>query len=465
MPTHPTKPPRNILFIMADDLNRAVGAFGHPHVETPHLDRLAARGLRFSEATCPYPLCGPSRTAMVTGRRPESIPMGYNEVNWRAHYDGPTIFEIARAQGLHTARFGKILHHGLPEGPEREAKKAAGEHPSTYADAASFTEEWGGRPEDMEQQASGDQQLLAGQKFKGNAMHLFEVDGDGSELPDYQAAERATAFLQDPPKQPFFLSVGFHKPHTSYVAPRSFYDRYRHLTREDMPANTWGRPENLPEAALAGFGQRHRGMNPEEQLACYQGYLACVSFMDAQVGKVLEALDASGQAEETLIVFCPDHGFHLGEQCDWNKMSFFGPSLRVPMILAGAGVPHAGVASDALVESIDLFPTIHELMGWEVPENHGTSLLPQIENPQSRRDEPTFAWIGLPGGRTGFSIRTRRFRYSAFGPDGEAGATLFDLQADPLEMSNLAGNPDFSRVEEELDEALRRHRKRYVRMI
>ena len=448
-PAPPT--PKNILFIMADDLNRAISCFGHPAASTPNLNRLAARGLLFSHTFCTYPLCGPSRSALFTGRRPESFPMPDNEVCWRdLHPELKTLPEIARAIGYHTERIGKIGHQGVSKTNPADWRAEHFPVPHTHTDPLSWVREWGDSPYAYEVNAKGPEQVIDGQAHGGNSLHTMRVT-NSEVLPDTLAGDRATAFLGSPQasEKPFFLAVGFNKPHLPQFAPEKWWAFYDSLDVEPLWSPTAKKPcPNLPAGVLGeGKSRFHRGTTEEQRCHLYKGYLACVSHMDEQVGRVLDALDAAQLTDSTLVVFVPDHGFHLGEQGHWGKMTLLDPSLRIPMIMAGPGIPRNSTCP-ALVESIDLFPTLCTLMGWKTDQKtHGTDITPWIKDPQKTSDRPAFAWVKTKQ-REGWTLRTATHRYGLVTvQDKPVEPFLFDIAKDPHETTNLAGNKNVAEIQ------------------
>jgi len=459
MDTSPEKP-RNILLCMVDDLNLAVGAYGHPAAYTPNLDTLAARGLRFSHAFCPYPLCGPSRSALLTGRRPESFPMPNNEVCWRdLAPETRTIFEIARAHGFYTAGLGKLIHHGIPASQleQWKAEHPDTNNPNTCADPPSYDEYWWEGDRDAVMQAEGPEQVIDGQPGRGNSQYTKRVTNPEI-LRDTRLADRAVDFLASAgrKREPFFAGVGFSKPHVPFVVPEKWWAFYDGLDVEALVPPTWFQPAELPRGTLKR-DQIHRGMSEEQRRHLYRGYLASISYMDEQLGRVLRELDRQGLTESTLIVLVADHGYHIGEQGQWDKMMLLDPSLRVPMILAGPGVP-SGATCDAVVQTLDLFPTLCAIMGWPEGEaSAGTDLSPFIANPATPSETPAYGWIHTPK-RHGWSIRTRNCRYGLLSWDGgRPEPYLFDLVKDPHETTNIASDPNQMETITDLDNRLRGH--------
>jgi arylsulfatase A-like enzyme len=454
------KKPKNILFVMVDDLNLSLGCYGHPAVKTPNLDRLAAHGLRFSQAFCTYPLCGPSRSALLTGQRPENLPMADNEVCWRdLRPELQTLPEIARSHGMHTERIGKIFHHGISKDNPVDHSAEGFVLPHTHTDPKSWVCEWGGSYTLDEQNAQGPEQLIDGARLGGTSLHTIRVTNPVV-LPDTVIADRATAFLGSPEarEKPFFLGVGFQKPHAPLIAPEKWWAYYDSLDVDAIVPPTFFKSAELPMGTLKDK-RFHRGANEDERRHLYKGYLACVSHMDEQLGRVLDALDKNDMAGETLVVFLPDHGYHIGEQGQWDKLMLLDPSLRVPWIMAGPGIP-SGRTCDAVVESIDVFPTVCSLMGWSAgQEIAGKNLTPWIEDPFKPSDGAAFAWIKV-GKREGWTIRTATHRFGLVSwESAKPQHFLFDLAKDPHEAVNIAGTESQKVIEDSLRLRLVEHFK------
>ena len=459
----------NHLFFIVDDLNLSLGCYGHSAAFTPNIDRLAARGTRFANAFCPYPLCGPSRTAMLTGQRPEAIPMPNNEVAWRDLVpDIRTLPEVFRRAGYRTAGYGKIFHHGIQAENLDAWRKANPDArlPHDQKDPASWTETAIDEADVFyEIHAKGPERVLDGVAHGGTSLHSIRAVNPDI-LPDYLSANHAIDFLKNysnpesrtsnPESQNFFLGVGFHKPHVPFIAPEKWFAFYDSLDVEQLRPPTWFQPASLPEGTLKQ-SRTHRGMDEEERQHCYKGYLACVSWMDEQLGRVMAALEAQGLSGNTTISFVADHGYHLGEHTQWDKMMLLDPALRVPLILAGPGIP-AGQVTEATTESLDLFPTICQLHGIDPKQSSGgKSLQPWLKDPDTASARPAFAWVNA-GKRQGWSIRTDRYRYGLTSYDeAEAKPYLFDYLEDPEETTDIADRPESAAIQADLDRQLRAH--------
>ncbi len=425
----------NVLFLISDDLNNSIGCYGHPLVETPNIDRLAARGVRFENAYCQYPLCGPSRNSMLTGLYPNSTGIHENQIIFRqtvpTHHSLPQAF---RLDGYFAARIGKLYHYNVP--------KSVGTN--GHDDPASW---------ELELNPAGCDRLieepdifsLREGSFGGMLSWYASPRGDKQHT-DGMLAEDARWVLERCARRndrPFFLAVGFYRPHTPYVAPKPYFDRYE-LDQMPVVRGVEEDVKDLPADALGSHKKDHEKLTDPLRREAIQAYYASTTFMDAQVGTVLDALDEFGLAENTIIVFTSDHGYHLGLHGLWQKMSLFEESARVPMIMAGPGVAKGRVANTP-AGLIDLYPTLAAMADVPAPENlQGHSLVPILENP----DEKGVGWSITQvrrgrgaGARFGYTIRTERWRYTEW-DEGRGGVELYDHENDPTEQTNLAWTPE-----------------------
>ncbi|MGH8245684.1 MAG: sulfatase, partial [Gammaproteobacteria bacterium] len=360
----------NVLFIAVDDLNSSLGCYGHPLVETPNIDKLASAGVRFDRAYCQYPLCSPSRASLLTGRYPTTTGVLVNGDSFRDRLkDVVTLPHHFRLHGYYTARAGKIFHDGSDD---RQAWDQIVTPPHT-ADPAKD----GRRPSDRWE----------------------AVAGDGEDLRDYQTAGKAVQFLEKHKDKPFFLAVGFLKPHGPFVAPKKYFAGYDPKAIK-LPADFASVPTigpGVPAEARPSNFEVFAGREASEQEAreIIAAYYACVSFMDAQVGRVLEALDRLTLRDRTIIVFFGDHGFHLGEKGKWSKHgSLYDVNLRVPLILAAPLAARIGKACGRTVQLVDLYPTLAELCGLPLPKGlEGHSLAPLLKEPQTRWEHAAYTLV------------------------------------------------------------------------
>jgi arylsulfatase A-like enzyme len=426
----------NVLFIASDDLRPELGCYGNPLIKTPNIDRLASRGMRFERAYAQYPLCNPSRTSLLTGRYPTQTGVMDNETWFRAeHPEFVSLPQHFKAHGYATLRAGKIFHGGIDdtdawtEGGEARGFTGARRPPNT------------GEPNRAAQ-----------------SDRIVVLEGDGESNGDYRTATRAIEYLERYKDRPFFLAAGFAKPHSPPTAPKKFFDLYD-PAQIRLPPDFASRPAAPPRFPEISIPRRNadlfigRDASREEAREMIRAYYASVSFMDAQVGRVLDALDRQGLRDRTIIVFWGDHGYHLGEKGKWSKAySLYEVGARVPLIIAAPQMKPR--VSGRTVQLLDLYPTLLELCGLPRPPGiEGHSLTPLLRNPQAKWSHPAFT-VTRYQNKIGKSVRTERWHYVEW-DDGKAGAMLFDHSRDPLELKNLAGDPAFARQAREMRRLLR----------
>jgi arylsulfatase A-like enzyme len=448
----------NVLFLVSDDLNCDLGCYGAP-VRTPNLDRLAARGLRFQRAYCQFPLCSPSRASFLSGRRPETTQVRSNprlgDRGYAPHLrdalpDTVTLPQLFKNAGIPSVRIGKLFHAGVP------LSIGTGSADDFISWDYTFNPRGCDR-DDLAQVFS----LQPGQ-FGGTVSWLAHPAGDEQHT-DGLSAELAVQQLQRFKRadKPFFLAVGFFRPHTPYVAPRKYFDLYP-AHRLELPALTEQDRRRAPAPAYASAKREQDTMTDDQRRQAIQAYRACVTFMDAQAGKVLDALDRLGLARHTIVVFASDHGYHLADHGLWQKRSLFERSTRVPLIIAAPGAKAHGGVAPGVVELLDLYPTLAELCGLPAPAYlEGVSLRPVLDDPQARVREAAFTQVDRQGFQ-GWSIRTERWRYTEWN-DGRAGAELYDYETDPAESRNLVNDPAHTQTVTLLQEKLRAHRTSVAR--
>ncbi len=424
----------NVLFIAIDDLNDWVGCLeGHPQVKTPHMDKLAQRGTCFTNAHCQAPLCNPSRASILTGLRPSTT--GVYALNvWFRNAPGfsgvVTLHQYFAANGYRTLTTGKVFHDAYPPKKDRQNGKEVmvwGYHggfqprpKKRYVNPPARTPlmDWGVFPERDEQQD------------------------------DWKVADWAIDQLNNMPKdRPFFLSVGFRHPHVPLYATQKWFDLYpegqvklppvKADDRDDTPRFSWYLHWNLPEP-------RFKWVKESDQFRpLVQSYLASISFVDSQVGRVLQALEDNGLAENTIVVVWSDHGFHLGEKAITGKNTLWERSTRVPLIFAGPGIAQKARCSRP-AELLDMYPTLVELCGLPTKKGlEGHSLVPQLKNAQAPRPWPAITTHGP----NNHGIRTEDWRYIRYADGTEE---LYNMKEDPNEWTNLAGHSDFAPKKKEL---------------
>ena len=411
----------NVLLIIADDLNTCLRCYGHPLVKTPHIDRLAERGVRFAYAYAQYPLCNPSRVSFLTGRYPAIDGVKGNHDDFRKRMpDVITLPQQFNAQGYKTVRIGKIFHLDDERSWSvggKPIKKTLKRH-STQADY---------------------------ERYRKRSDRWEPIAGDGEDERDYELASQAIEALRENKESLFFIAVGFRNPHTPFVAPRKYFELYppdsvtlpvdfsiEIAAPPGVPVKAFGRPADL-------FVERRPTLETAREATA--AYYATVSFLDAQVGRVLDELTRLGLNDDTIVVFLSDQGFHLGEKGKWSKHdSLFEPALRVPLIVA-APDRLSGAVSTRTVELIDLYPTLIELAKIPEPEGlEGESFAALLSNPDAKWNDLAFSYSHTPVGY-GSSVRDDRYRYTEWGAQGTAGAVFHDLVSDPAQTVNLIDDP------------------------
>jgi iduronate 2-sulfatase len=445
----------NVLFIMSDDLNNALGCYGHPLVKSPHLDRLAARGVRFDRAYCQFPLCGPSRNSLLTGLYPNSTGIHRNSEIFRQsiphQLSTPQAF---RQQGYFAARIGKLYHYNVPNSIGTNG----------HDDPGSWELELNPAGCDRLAEVPDIFSLVPG-SF-GGTLSWYASPRDDLQHTDGLMARDAEWVLERCAREsrPFFLAIGFFRPHTPYVSPETYFAGY---PPEHMPlvAGVDEDVRDLPEDALGSAKKEHAILTDDLRQQALQAYFASVTFMDAQVGRVLDALDRLGLADNTVIIFTSDHGYHLGEHGLWQKMSLFEESARVPLLVVAPGVAQPQTACTSPVGLVDVAPTLHELCGVKAPAKlQGQSLVPMLKDPQVAGRGWSLTQVtrgrggrtdrGGPGRTFGYTIRTPRWRYTEW-DEGRRGRELYDHDTDPRELTNLADAEEHAARVAELSELLR----------
>ena len=436
----------NVLFIAVDDMNNDLGCYGHPLVKSPNIDRLAAIGTRFDRAYCQFPLCSPSRSSLMTGLRPDTTRVFDLRYHFRQGLpDVVTLPQMFMNNGYFAARVGKIYHYGNPgdigtsgldDAPSwKEFVNPAGRDKTTLElDVINYTPKRG----------------------LGSAMaFLSDKEGKDEEHTDGKVATEAIKLLEKHKDEPFFLAVGFYKPHTPYIAPKKYFDLYP-MEKITLPPIAADFQKTALEPALASTKPwPYFGVTPDQARECKQAYYAAISFVDAQIGRVLDSLDRLGLRDNTIVVFWSDHGYHLGEHGLWMKQSCYEESTRVPFIIAMPGQKTAGKSCARTVELLDMYPTLADLAGLTPPKNlEGASVRPLLENPVAEWKRPAYSQVQR-GDFPGHSVRTERWRYTEWS-GGEKGAELYDHDTDVQELHNLAGDPGHAAVVTEMKALLKK---------
>ena len=452
--------PLNVLFIVVDDLRPVLGCYGDERVKSPRIDTLAAEGLRFDRAYCQYALCNPSRASLLAGRRPESLEIFTLAKFVRdGHPDVVTLPEHFKAHGYETRSYGKIFHvtNGNHDDPQSWSQP-----PWPVRKPAAAKAPPGG--EKTAESSPAPASVTADHSDDDPAESPDVADDD---LLDGRIAAEAVKALGELKDRPFFLAVGFHKPHLPFIAPKRYWDLYDRS--EFPPPADDALPRGAPTYASNDSSElrRYKGVPPsgppvsaEEASRLIHGYHACVSYTDAQVGRVLDELERLGLADDTVVVLFGDHGYHLAEKGTWTKRTAWELATRVPLVIRlPQRLEGAHGSTDRLVELLDLYPTLVELCGLPQPAGlEGHSLVPLLEQadatwPHVARSIITRKVPELGKGTIiGRAVRTDRYRWVEWsgGPLAEAVHELYDHETDPLETINLAASADGQRVIAEL---------------
>lgn len=465
----------NVLHIISDDLAARLHCYGDPLVQSPNIDRLAARGVRFEHAYCQFPLCNPSRASFLSGRRPDVTKVYENRTDFRTVIpNATTLPQSFRKAGYHVARVGKLYHYGVPSQIGTDG----------LDDPASWEKVVNPKGRDVDEYplinriaSSPDGNGTITVKAKaltelGGQLSWLAQEGTDAEQTDGKIAAEAVDLLEGYAKsgEPFYLAVGFFRPHTPYVAPKPYFALYP-LDQIQLPRIPSDLASLFPAPALATQKKEQTAMSDDLRRQAIQAYHAATTFMDAQVGTVLGALDRLKLTGKTVVVFHSDHGYHLGEKNLWQKMSIFEESARVPLIIATPDRKE-GQTSSRTVELVSLHKTLTDLCGVPAdPEAQGYSLKPLLTNPKAEWKYPAFSQVSRGGsvgtnapaeaqGKKkgnavmGRSVRTERWRYTEWN-EGSAGAELYDHDNDPGEYRNLAADPGSAATVAELQALLR----------
>jgi len=421
---------QHVLFLVSDDLKAsALGCYGNSLCKTPNIDRLAAEGMVFEHAYCQGLWCAPSRTSFMFSRY-----QGEGEIN---------LGQCFREAGWHSARVGKIYHMRVPG--DIIAGTDGNDIPSSWDErfnSAGLEAHTPGHYACLNLNIFTD--ALENRQSTRMPHRMFvtvRYDGDGTDQPDSKSATKAIELLQEHRNKNMFLAVGFVRPHYPNVAPQDFFDHYPWETMP-LPQTVEDDLSDIPKAGLAKTRNDNNpiGEYPDNQRRMWAGYYATVEFMDRQVGRILDELDQAGLRDSTAIVFCSDHGYHLGEHGFWQKHNYHEDVTRVPLIISAPGIPPGRTRS--LVELVDIFPTLTDLTHIQTPPGvQGKSLVPLLKNPTaSVRDSA----LSL---HKGHSLRTEEWAFMRYSDDTEE---LYDMNNDPLQFTNLAGRSEFQEIKNSL---------------
>ncbi len=445
LPLHAADKKLNVLFIAVDDMNNDLACYGSPIVKSPNIDRLASQGVRFEHAYCQFPLCSPSRSSLMTGLRPDTTRVFDLQYHFRKGLpDVDTLPQMFMRNGYYAGRVGKIYHYGNPG----DIGTSGLDDPASWQE---FVNPAGRDKTSLELDVIN----YTPHKGLGSSMaFLSDKAGKDEEHTDGKVATEAIRLLEKHKDQPFFLAVGFYKPHCPWITPSKYFDLYS-LGEIKLPEIAPDYRSTVPPPALASTKPwPYFGVTPQQAMECKLAYYAAISFVDAQIGRVLDAVDKLGLRDNTIVVFWSDHGYHLGEHGLWFKQSCFEEASRVPMIIRTPGMTTAGKVSPRNVELVDLYPTLADLAGLQPPPGlEGVSLRPLLEQPDAKWELPAFTQVQR-GGFAGHSVRTDRWRYTEW-DFGAKGAELYDHDADPHELHNLIAQEDLAPVVSELKALLK----------
>lgn len=446
--------PPNVLLVVTDDMNNHLGAYGHELVQTPNIDRLAQSGVLFTRAYAQYPQCNQSRASFLTSRYPDQTGIFSLKEHIRETMpDVVTLPQHFRNNGYLTARVGKIFHQGVPNEIGQDGLDDALSWDITV-NPAGVDKRVEDRvesiaPPELEWRNFGG--TLSWLRLESEEKHTDEIGAD-------EAIRLVEEYHPDKTGKPLFLALGFYRPHTPFVAPANWYDAYP-AERIELVEVPPGDRESKPVAALADR-RFQADMTEQQQRQAIRGYYASISFVDEQLGRVLDKLEEQGLSDNTLIVFVSDHGYQLGSHGLWQKKDLFENSTRTPLIMVAPGRLEADFHSDTLVELVDIYPTLVALAGLEQPDSplEGKNLQAVLDKRENPRDAAlSQSWSGAHLTRPerrgmqvmGYSIRTPRYRYTEWSR-GQEGIELYDYDADPLEYRNLAEDEDHLPVVQQL---------------
>ena len=469
----------NVLFIAVDDLRPELGCYGVPHIKTPNIDALAQRGTVFNRAYCQQAVCSPSRTSLLTGRRPDTCKVYDLQTHFRLHLpDVVTLPEYFKQHGYHAQSFSKIYHGGLddpqswsvpswrPKHPdygkpetlaelETQKKKMQAEHKGPYTEIL------------QKDPKTGIPLKLSPPKWRIRGPAWEDPDVPDNALRDGETADKAIETLREIKDKQFFLAVGFCKPHLPFVAPKKYFDLYP-PDKIRLPDNYFP-PKDVPEIALHNWGElRNYSDIPKKEplsevraLELIRAYYAATSYVDAQIGRLIDELDKLGLRDDTVIVLWGDHGWHLGDHSLWCKHSNFEVATRSPLIFSAPGQKNPGARTDALTEFVDIYPTLCDLCDLPIPEGlEGTSLFPVMKDPNRVWKQAAFSQY--PRGKVmGYSMRTDRYRYTEWAEPGKSpvGVELYDYEDDPKGNVNIANRPENKELVVKLSEMLHASRR------
>lgn len=434
----------NVLFIVIDDLRPEIGCYGTESMITPNMDRLADKGVLFNHAYCQYPVCNPSRSSFLTGKRPDELGIVSNRVSLRKKWpDLVTLPQLFRENGYYTAGLGKIFHLGLDDDGQQ----------TLFRDTKSFEHSYkalGNSPRigrTGEGRAAGDG-IISWCKW-------LAAEGGDEAQPDGMLAAEAVRVLEERHDEPFFLGVGFHKPHDPFFAPKEYFDLYP-LEDVELPKAPEDRSPPLRHS-LPIKSYDFSKFTDQDCREIKRAYHACTSFVDAQVGKLFETMDRLELWDNTIVILIGDHGYHLGEHGWWNKVTVFEIGARSPMIMWIPRAKGMGNETNSVVEFLDIYPTLLDYCNLPAPHPlSGQSLRPVLEHPTETWGKPAYTQVTRGKVGMGYSVCNDIYRFTQWGKKGEGGYELYDHVQDRIGYHNLVDDPEYAKRREQLAELLRK---------
>jgi iduronate 2-sulfatase len=439
----PTRP--NVLFIVIDDLRPELACYGAEGLITPNIDRLAKNGVLFHHAYAQYPVCNPSRASFLSGLRPGETGIVTNDLPFRKAMPGiKSLPELFRNNGYFTAGIGKIFHLA-------EEKTDSKGKPVKFEDKLSWEFFYDGLDDATKLGKTGEGRNLT--KGRLGWCEWLAAEGGDEDQPDGLNAKAAIGILEKHHDKPFFIGLGFHKPHDPFIAPKRYFDMYP-LESTKLAVEPGDRSEQIRHAIpnRTDFAE----FTDMERREFKRAYQACTTFADAQLGKVFGAMDRLKLWENTIVVLIGDHGYHLGEHDWWNKVTVYELGARTPLMVWVPGAKGMGKPSGALIELVDLYPTLADYAGLKAAhELSGTSFRNLMENPGLPGKPAAYTQVNR-GKTIGRSVRTARWRYTEWGQDGKYGIELYDHTTDDGEYHNLSEKPEHAALRKELSHLLKK---------
>ena len=411
---------KNVLFIIVEDLKNIMGCYGHPIVKTPNLDRLAEKGVIFDHAYCQYAVCNPSRSSFLTGLRPDTTKILDNKKPWRTHLEGHTTLPaLFKNNGYYTVSLGKVFHKRKKDHNDMKAWDICKDFSRT------------------EIGKKGENRNMSKGKIKW--CKWLAAEGTDDDQPDGRLAAYTVDILKQKRDNPFFIALGFHKPHDPFYAPKKYFDMYplNKLKPPVMPENR--SPKEDYKIGSPNWHAAMKNFSMQDKKEFMRSYYACTTFTDAQIGRVMDELDRQKLWKDTVVIFVGDHGYNLGEYDWWNKAVLMEDSARIPMIAVVEDETKSNVRCDGLVEMVDLYPTFADLCGLKTPKNlEGISFRKLLSKPDTPWKKAAYTEV-KHGSYTGKSVRTKQYRYNEWFKNSKLHSReLFDHENDPKEFRNLA---------------------------